>query len=265
MSPLLSAPPAKTQNKLNNILNNVAKQCNTSPDQVQDVYPCTPLQQGLIALSVTTPGAYMAQHVYKLQSGVDQERMKEAWSTVFQKHAILRTRILMLGENAMQVVLKHAVDPWSDCSDLQAYLTADQAIALRLGEPLSRLAISASHVVWSAHHSIYDGFSVELILRDVAAVYAKGDIPQRPSFRQFIQRTFQQKQKAQTEEFWKQKTAHIEDVDLFPRLPAPTYRPQPNSVYERETRLSIEGPSRVTLSTVANAAWALVQDRKSVV
>ncbi|BCS23699.1 non-ribosomal peptide synthetase [Aspergillus puulaauensis] len=259
MSPLLSAPPAKTQNKLNNVLNNVAKQCNTSPDQVQDVYPCTPLQQGLIALSVTTPGAYMAQHVYKLQPGVDQERMKQAWSAVFQKHAILRTRILMLGENAMQVVLKHAVGPWSDCSDLQAYLTADQAIALQLGEPLSRLAISASHVVWSAHHSIYDGFSVELILRDVAAVYADGDIPQRPSFRQFIQRTFQQKQKAQTEEFWKQKTAHIEDVDLFPRLPAPTHRPQPNSVYERETRLSIEGPSRVTLSTVANAAWALVQ------
>ena len=259
MSPLLSAPPAKSQSKLNNALNNIAKQCNTSADQVQDVYPCTPLQQGLVTLSVTTPGAYMAQHVYKLQPGVDQERMKQAWSAVFQKHAILRTRILMLGENAMQVVLKHAVDPWSDCSDLQAYLAADQAIALQLGEPLSRLAISDSHVVWSAHHSIYDGFSVELILRDVAGVYVGGNIPQRPSFRQFIQRTFQQKQKAQTEEFWKQKTAHIEDVDLFPRLPAPTYRPQPNSVYERETRLSIEGPSRVTLSTVANAAWAFVQ------
>ncbi|KAL4928076.1 uncharacterized protein BDV17DRAFT_292095 [Aspergillus undulatus] len=259
MSPSVSAPPAKGQSKLNNVLNSIAKQCNTTPDQVQDVYPCTPLQQGLITLSVTSPGAYMAQHVYRLQPGVDQARMEQAWKAVFQRHAILRTRIVMVGENGMQVVLKHAVDPWSDCSDLHAYLAADQAIPLQLGEPLSRMAISASHVVWSAHHSIYDGFSVDLVLRDVAAAYADAEVSQRPSFRQFIQRTFQQKQKAQTEAFWKQKTAHIEEVEQFPRLPASTYRPQPNRVYKHEATLTIDGPSSVTLSTIASAAWALVQ------
>ncbi|KAL4880715.1 hypothetical protein BJY04DRAFT_218872 [Aspergillus karnatakaensis] len=246
---------------LNNVLSKIAKQCNTTPDQVQDVYPCTPLQQGLVALSVTSPGAYMAQHVYKLQPSVDQERMKNAWNTVFQYHAILRTRILMLGESAMQVVLKQGVPTWGDCSDLHAYLAADQATHLQLGEPLSRLAISASHIVWSAHHSIYDGFSIELTLRDVATAYAGGDLPTRPSFRHFIQRAFQQKQKAQTEAFWKKKTTGIEEVDLFPRLPAHAYRPQPNKVYQHEASLAIDGPSSssVTLSTIANAAWALVQ------
>ncbi|KAL4940550.1 hypothetical protein BDV06DRAFT_223993 [Aspergillus oleicola] len=263
MSPIASSSPPKAQgqgqSKLNNALDSIAGQCNTTSDQIQDVYPCTPLQQGLVTLSVTSPGAYMAQHVYKLQPNVDQARMEQAWKAVFQRHAILRTRIVMVGQYAMQVVLKHAVDQWSDCSDLHAYLMADQAIPLQLGEPLSRLAISSSHVVWSAHHSIYDGFSVELVLRDVAAAYAGAAIPQRPSFRQFIQRTFQQKQKAQTEAYWKQKTAHITEVEQFPRLPAPTHRPQPNSVYEHEATLAIDGPSSVTLSTIANAAWGLVQ------
>ncbi|KAL5343849.1 hypothetical protein BJX70DRAFT_405102 [Aspergillus crustosus] len=246
---------------LNTVVNKIAKQCNTTPDQVQDVYPCTPLQQGLVALSVASPGAYTAQHVYKIQSTVNQERMKQAWHTVFQRHAILRTRILMLGENAMQVVLKQGVPSWDDCSDLHAYLTSDQAIPLQLGEPLSRLAISQSHIVWSAHHSIYDGFSIDLVLRDVAIAYAEGNIPPRPSFRHFIQRTFQQKQKTQTEAFWKKRTSQIEEADAFPRLPSPTYRPQPNKVYTHETSLAIDGPSSagVTLSTIANAAWALVQ------
>ncbi|RDW57871.1 putative Nonribosomal peptide synthase [Aspergillus mulundensis] len=259
MSPLLSPPKSQSQgqSKLNSVLTNIAKQCSTTPDQVQDVYPCTPLQQGLIAISVTSPGAYTAQHVFKLHPTVDQQRMKAAWTTVFANHAILRTRIITLGGNAMQVVLKHAPQ-WSDCSDLQAYLAADQAIALQMGEPLSRLAISDSHVVWSAHHSVYDGFSVELVLRDVATVYDHREIPPRPSYRQFIQRTFQAKQKALTEKYWEEKTAHVDEVDVFPRLPA-TYRPQPNSVYEHEASLSIDGPSTVTLSTIANAAWALVQ------
>ncbi|KAL4995962.1 hypothetical protein BDV10DRAFT_202657 [Aspergillus recurvatus] len=260
MSPSVSSSPPKSQSqsKLNNVLINIAKQCKTTPDQVQDVYPCTPLQQGLIALSLTSPGAYMAQHVFKLHPSVDQERIKQAWNVVLQKHAILRTRIVMLGENAMQVVLKQSPG-WSDCSDLRRYLDADQAITLQLGEPLTRWAISKSHVVWSAHHSAYDGFSVELILRDVALVYADGTIPPRPSFRQFIQRTLQPKQKALTEEYWKEKTAYFDEVDVFPRPPASTYRPQPNSVYEHEANLTIDGPSGVTLSTIANAAWALVQ------
>ncbi|KAL4744529.1 hypothetical protein BDW72DRAFT_199502 [Aspergillus terricola var. indicus] len=259
MSPSVSTPPkSQSQSRLNNVLTNIAKQCKTTPAQVQDVYPCTPLQQGLIALSLTSPGAYMAQHVFRLQPSVDQERLKQAWNVVLKRHAILRTRIVMLGENAMQVVLKQSPE-WSDCSDLRAYLDADQSITLQTGEPLTRWAISRSHLVWSAHHSVYDGFSVELILRDVATAYADGEIPSRPSFRQFIQRMFQQKQKALTEAYWMKKTAHLDEVDTFPRLPASTYRPRPNSVYEHETSLVIDGPSGVTLSTIANAAWGLVQ------
>ncbi|KAL4772861.1 hypothetical protein BDW60DRAFT_206626 [Aspergillus nidulans var. acristatus] len=253
-----SSPKSESQSRLNNVLTNIAKQCKSTPAQVQDVYPCTPLQQGLFALSLTSPGAYMAQHVFRLQPFVDQERMKQAWNVVLQKHAILRTRIVMLGENAMQVVLKQSPE-WRDCSNLRAYLDADQSITLQTGGPLNRWAISDTHLVWSAHHSVYDGFSVELIMKDVATAYADGEIPPRPSFRQFIQRMFQQKQKALTEAYWKKKTAHLDEVDTFPRLPASTYRPRPNSVYEHETNLAIDGPSGVTLSTIANAAWGLVQ------
>ncbi|KAJ5220193.1 non-ribosomal peptide synthetase [Penicillium chermesinum] len=259
MSPSLSAPPVKPQSRLNAILNDLAQQCKISPEQIQDVYPCTPLQQGLTTLSETSSGAYMAQHVYTLQKDVDQERMAHAWNAVVQRHQILRTRILLIGENAMQVVLKREVDQWGDCSDLHAYLSADQATPLQIGQRLSRLAISKSHLVWSAHHSIYDGFSVELILQDVATAYYDRELPPRPSFRHFIERTFQKTKKEQTEVFWKSKLGHIEKISAFPRLPSSSYRPKPNSIYQHEATLSIDGPSSVTMSAIANAAWALVQ------
>lgn len=259
MSPALSAPPARPQSRLDKVLNDFAKQCDISTSNIQDVYPCTPLQQGLVALSETSHGAYMAQHVYKLHSDVDHERMIQAWNTVVQRHAILRTRILLIGENAMQVVVKKDEDQWGDCSDLHSYLNTDQQAPPQTGERLSRLAISRCYLVWSAHHSIYDGFSVEIILHDVATAYRDGDIPPRPSFRHFIERTFQKKQKEQTEAYWRSKLNGVGEVASFPRLPAPSYRPQPNRTYQHGSTLAIDGLSNVTMSTIVQAAWALVQ------
>lgn len=260
MSPLpASSTPAKAQSRLSKVLNDFAKQCAILPDQIQDVYPATPLQQGLVTLSETSPGAYMAQHVYKLQPHVDQERIKQAWHKVIQKHAILRTRILLIGENSMQVVVKSDGEQWGDCHDLRAYLTADKATPPQMGQPLSRLAISEDHLVWSAHHGIYDGFSLDLVLRDVATAYHDGDITSRPSFRHFIEHTSGAKQKEQTKAFWTTKLGQIENVGIFPRLMASNYRPKPNRMHRHEATLAIDGPSIVTMSTIVNAAWALVQ------
>jgi len=36
-----------------------------------DAYPCTPLQEGLLALVPKEPASDMARHVYRLADGVD--------------------------------------------------------------------------------------------------------------------------------------------------------------------------------------------------
>ena len=48
-------------------------------DDIEDAYPCTSLQEGLMALAVKQPGSYIAKNVYRLPDDVDVARFKAAW------------------------------------------------------------------------------------------------------------------------------------------------------------------------------------------
>jgi aryl carrier-like protein len=66
------------------VIREVADQSQVDPSQVVDAYPCTPLQEGLCALSVRDPRAYKARVVYKLKltsRSVKSERPgRELWN-----------------------------------------------------------------------------------------------------------------------------------------------------------------------------------------
>ena len=42
-------------------LQDAADQCHIRPDQIDDLYPCAPLQEGLMALTNKSPGSYTAE------------------------------------------------------------------------------------------------------------------------------------------------------------------------------------------------------------
>ncbi|ORX95416.1 hypothetical protein K493DRAFT_372159 [Basidiobolus meristosporus CBS 931.73] len=60
-------------------------------DAVEDIYPCTPLQEGLIAAGLKSSAGYLAQYRYRIKGPLDIERFKLAWEAVIAKNAILRT------------------------------------------------------------------------------------------------------------------------------------------------------------------------------
>ena len=71
-----------------------ATQCNVDRGDIQDVYPCTPLQEGLMALSIKRAGAYIGRIVIELPQETDLDRFQEAWEAVAASTAVLRTRII---------------------------------------------------------------------------------------------------------------------------------------------------------------------------
>lgn len=73
-----------------------AAQCKVSSADIEDIYPTSALQEGMMALGLRSPGAYITQAVFALPSTLDIPRMQAAWDTVAQIHAILRTRIISL-------------------------------------------------------------------------------------------------------------------------------------------------------------------------
>ncbi|KAK1754463.1 hypothetical protein QBC47DRAFT_461558 [Echria macrotheca] len=163
-----------TQASLESIRAEAADQCEVSPEHIVDLYPCTPLQQGLMALSTRNQGAYKAQRVFKISSpGYDIEPFCRAVDVVVRAEAILRTRIVNTTSGILQAVLDLPVR-WTRHSSLQSYLKQDSEIPIRYGSQLLRLALIADaqsetrYIVWSAHHALYDGFSMDITFEQVS-------------------------------------------------------------------------------------------------
>ena len=147
------------KNMKDRITKRIAKECEVDFSVIEDVYPCTKLQEGLIALSMQEPGAYVAQTIYKLPMSIDVENFRQAWNVVFEAEPILRTRIVYTEEYGfLQAVLKQQIE-WKSVDSLERLNEASRHLPSRQGGVLCTFIIAAEetcpHFVWTAHHSIY--------------------------------------------------------------------------------------------------------------
>jgi hypothetical protein len=81
--------------------------CDVEPSSVQDAFPCTPLQAGLLALVAQSPGHYVARKVLKLRETTDVDQLAMAWAEVVATTPILRTR----GEVHLSAIRFSSRDP----------------------------------------------------------------------------------------------------------------------------------------------------------
>ncbi|KAL2679310.1 Nonribosomal peptide synthetase 30 [[Neocosmospora] mangrovei] len=259
---------------------NISAQCNIGISKVQDAYPCTPLQEGLISLASKRPGDYVMQAVLELSSEVSIAKFQAAWEETFKTIDVLRTRIVhcqgyeVLG--LLQVILNDSVN-WINATGLESYLQADRKQVMGLNDPLARYAlVHDGHTsrprwfVWTVHHAIYDGWSLPLVLDTVAKIYQgktgadSQPLTVAPSFQPFIKYLEEQQRNPEgvkkTEEYWKQYFDSCEATQ-FPTLPSPSYEPTSNktTLYRMKTNSPSSSTSLdLTPSTLIRAAWALV-------
>ncbi len=145
---------------------------------IEDIYPCTPLQEGLLSLSLKRPGDYIMQRTLELSTDIN--KFCRAWEEVSRRMAILRTRIVQNDDiGLLQVVLDENIH-WVDATGLEAYLEADRGLPMEIGRPLIRYALvkddtgTSKWFVLTIHHALYDGWSLPLIVNAVDRVY-RGD------------------------------------------------------------------------------------------
>jgi amino acid adenylation domain-containing protein len=163
------APFSMCSNFNTGIADEIAKQCGINPKAVEDVYPCTPLQEGLMSITSRQPEAYVAQLSLKIPQTIDISKFKAAWAALVFHNPILRTRIV-IGQsgNSMQVVVKGDIN-WKSGASLDLYLEQDSQLEISYGTPLSRFAIisDSDHgtvFVLTAHHALYDGWSLNAFI-----------------------------------------------------------------------------------------------------
>ncbi|PYI12597.1 non-ribosomal peptide synthetase [Aspergillus sclerotiicarbonarius CBS 121057] len=250
---------------LEDILEEVSGQCGVPKDRVADLYPCSPVQEGLLTLSIKQPGAYVARPVFQLAEGADLEKFKAAWQKVVDEMDILRTRIVHTETaNFVQAVLTDAPISWELATDFDALTNESIDLARNNGGLLTGYGIvkseasSARYFVWTIHHALYDGWSVAQILRRVEEVYGGSSNPSPAlSYKVFIKYLIEQ-DALSSDEFWKTHLAGLSSS------PFPQHKPSPDAIrvgnrhYSSvEVSRAPNGPS-LTIPEMIRAAWAMV-------
>ncbi|KAK1912702.1 hypothetical protein P3342_004638 [Pyrenophora teres f. teres] len=244
----------------------VATICNVDASIVEDVYPCSPLQEGLMSLTAKRAGDYIMQDVLELQADVDEHAFRAAWEQVAQLTAALRTRIVQQSElGLLQVVVKEKMQ-WTESKSMEEYLNEDKATSMGLGDRLARYALIKESCggkrwfIWTIHHALYDGWSLPLVLDAVKQVYSGAALERQPSFNTFIQYVSQQDVKAAAA-YWQTALADCEAV-LFPPLPSTVTQPVADTTVKYQCPPSPEvTSSNITTSTLIRAAWAIIASR----
>ncbi|PWY71312.1 nonribosomal peptide synthase [Aspergillus eucalypticola CBS 122712] len=238
--------------------------CKIPHEDIEDIYPATALQEGMMALTARTPGVYTTTLTCDLSEQVNLARLHYAWGKAAEAHPILRTRIILTDNNmAVQVVQRAKGLPWDTYSLREGDVLPDLTSNMTSGSPLLRLAVvhrqsQPRMFLVAIHHALYDGWSMPLLKQAVEDAYHGRDL--RPQlFTLFIKHLIAGKPAAQ--DFW---TTHLDSFagGVFPNLPSVDHQVQPKERRARSLTLPTATPrSQYSMATKIQAAWALTVSR----
>ncbi|KAE8822116.1 hypothetical protein HRS9122_10555 [Pyrenophora teres f. teres] len=203
--------------------------------------------------------------VLELRNDIDEDAFQAAWEYVVQSTAILRTRIVPHNKfGLLQAVVTEDIG-WAKSENLEEYLQNDKSIPMALGDPLTRYALVKESpggkfwMVWTIHHSLYDGWSLRQIIHAVTKAYTGGVIEKQIGFHAFIKYLGQQDQDS-TATYWRTTLANCQ-ATLFPPLPPTIQQPLANATIIYQCPPLPKAASDTTKSILIRAAWAILASR----
>ncbi|PSF37373.1 non-ribosomal peptide synthase [Aphanothece hegewaldii CCALA 016] len=252
-----------------------------SQKNIADIYPLSPLQQGMLFHSLYAPhgGGYIIQMSYEIEGILDKIAFEQAWQQVINRHSILRTAFvwekleqpLQVVGRSVKVRIEHLDWRNSDFEEqLEEFLQQQRYTGFNLSKaPLMRLTLiqKAENVyqfIWCYHHLLLDGWSVPLLIQEFLAFYQGKSIDLEPRpYRDYI--AWLQKQLGKAERFWKENlqgftvptflnsTHHTESQE--PVYKEQQYQFSPKFTTEIQTFARLH---QLTLNTIIQGAWALL-------
>jgi amino acid adenylation domain-containing protein/non-ribosomal peptide synthase protein (TIGR01720 family) len=234
-------------------------------DSVEDIYPCTPMQEGLFALTQLDSSAYLLQQAYRLPESINIQRFRAAWEKLFSDSPILRTALVSTKTLSTYQVVHKLPLPWNHANSLQEYLEADKKISTSNGQLLSRFAIIEEehdrYFVWTAHHAGYDGYAMGMILDKLYRLYERLPAATMNPYSEFV-RYLNSNSKDDSDSYWRGQLSGFTRKD-FPRVPSANYQIRADKTARDVIHVSHNSSSGITLGVMLQAAWALVVSRKS--
>ncbi|MFB2837167.1 amino acid adenylation domain-containing protein, partial [Floridanema evergladense] len=275
-----------------------AEQKTTNWQNIEDIYPLSPMQQGMLFESLYAPesGVYFEQITFSITGNLNVSAFEQAWQQIVAQHSIFRTAFVWESlEQPVQVVFRQVnVNitnyDWRNLSaveqqqQLEIFLESDRQLGFSFSPaPLMRLYLiqtqeNTYQFVWSFHHILLDGWSLPLVLKDLWDFYevilTDKSFDRQPSlnYRQYIA-WLQQQDVAQSEAFWREKLASFSaPTPLMVDKPLSHRENGLASYGEQHIELSLSATTKansfvrehqLTLSNLVQATWALLLYRYS--
>ncbi|HYO56247.1 condensation domain-containing protein, partial [Archangium sp.] len=265
---------------------------------VEDIYPLSPVQQGVLFHALQSPelGMYFGQAAWRFGGSLNVPAFRRAWQAVVDRNPILRTGLFWEGvSEPLQVVHPRVELPWQELdwrgllpteqhARLESFLEEDRNRGFELSRPpLMRVAVirmgeSDYRIVWSFHHLLLDGWSTSLLLKDLFQPYEaftqgrQFHLPRRPDFREYIA-WLQRQDSIEAQAWWTQALKGFTETTPLPGARSIGRTEQEShSLGKLELELSeaftaevhaFARKHKLTVNTLGQAAWALVLGRYS--
>jgi amino acid adenylation domain-containing protein/non-ribosomal peptide synthase protein (TIGR01720 family) len=240
-------------------------------------FPLSPIQQLYHTLEIAQPGSGFDQWHAILRGPLNIERLQQAWQTVLDRHAALRTSFPAEGEPRQQIhdslTPKWITEDWRENSRAERFaqfLRDDEKRHFDLTHPpltrlaLLRIAEEEWRFVWSHHHLQIDGWSWPIVLREVSSAYAGESISPAPSYTDYLA-WLDQHGADQSTTFWR---AHLQAFREPTPLPVDPSASACEGTLVLDEALSdrlraAARSTRATLNTLVQTAWAILLSRRS--
>ncbi|MDZ8065210.1 MAG: amino acid adenylation domain-containing protein [Nostoc sp. DedQUE08] len=268
----------------------------TNSKNIEDIYPLSPMQQGMLFESLYAPntGVYFEQLSFTLKSELNVAAFEQAWQQVVARHSILRTAFVWQQlAQPLQVVYRQLEinlnrHDWQQLSSqeqqqqLELFLQSQRQQGFQLNQAplmylgLIQLSADSYQFVWSSHHLLLDGWSMPLVFKDLLYFYqaiSQGEtvaVQPAQNYRNYIA-WLQKQDLTQAEQFWREKLQGFTSPTSLTVDKPSSKRQQLNSSYsEQQIQLTEQATAalqtfarqhQLTINNLVQATWALLLSR----
>ncbi|MBK1784236.1 non-ribosomal peptide synthetase [Prauserella cavernicola] len=223
-----------------------------------DALPVSALQSGFYFHSrFDETDAYVVQEVLELADGVDPGVLRARLQRLLDRHPLLRAGFRQLpGGRVVQRIPEHVELPWREAPELAAALETDRAEGFDLAKPplLRATLVASSTLVLTLHHIVADGWSVSVLLRELAT----DELPPPPAHRPYLE-WLATREKDTARAAWRTALSDVEPTRLAENAteaPGSVVVELPGESTHRLTEVARE--RGLTLSTLVHGAWGLL-------
>ncbi|EOD66689.1 non-ribosomal peptide synthetase, partial [Amycolatopsis vancoresmycina] len=258
--------------------------------RIEDAWPLSALQQGLLFHSEFDPDGvdvYTVQATADLAGPLDVEALRRACAALLRRYATLRAYFRhRRGGDAVQLIAAEVALPWTEI-DLSVLPEAereerlgrlaaeDRARRFDLAHPplvrftLIKVAAGRYRFLWTAHHIATDGWSVPILIRELATLYTHGPdaaLPAVAPFRNYLAWLGRQDEQ-EARRAWREVLDGLtEPTKVAPELDGHLTAVPASAelVLTRDETAELVAWARrheLTLNTVVQACWAIMAGR----